>query len=223
MGEMISMIAHQWRQPLNNLALVNQLLITKYQRGKLDEEMIEHFKVTSKRQIDQMSVTIDDFRNFFRQEKTKIDFCINDVIDNVLEMTKSIYANNNIGMNFEANQRYISNGYPNELGQAIINIINNAKDALVEKAIENKFINIELKTKEEYVIISIEDSAGGIPEDIIDNIFDPYFTTKSEKNGTGLGLYMTKMIIQEQLEGTIVVRNSSNGARFDIQLKREEY
>jgi len=222
MGEMIAMIAHQWRQPLNNLALANQLLISKYKKNRLDDETMEYFKENSKKQIDLMSTTIDDFRNFFKSEKNRENFCINSVIDSILDMTKAIYTTSGIKIDFHAKEFYHCYGYPNDLGQAILNIINNAKDALVESNIEDRKINISIERLDGKIVVSIADNAGGIPEEIIDKIFDPYFTTKDSKNGTGLGLYMTKMIIQEKLNANIVVGNENNGANFKIFLRGEE-
>jgi len=224
MGEMISMIAHQWRQPLNNLSLVNQLLVSKYTKEKLDDKAMEYFKVNSKKQIDLMSNTIDDFRDFFNDEKEKKKFKISDSVQNILDMTKVIYKNRGVNINVNIEDEYIVEGFKNALSQAILNIINNAKDALVELNVENKQININIykDTKKDKIVISISDNAGGIPEDIIDKIFDPYFSTKKEKNGTGLGLYMSKMIINEKMNASIKVFNDTDGAIFKIYLNYEE-
>lgn len=223
MGEMISMIAHQWRQPLNNLSLVNQLLISKYNKGKLDEDAILYFKTNSKRQIELMSSTIDDFRNFFKNETKKSEFVVNDIVENILDMTKDIYINNGIKINFTAEKKYKTIGYKNALAQAILNIINNARDALLDNNIENKEIKIDIYKLNNLIIISIQDNAGGIPLKIIDQIFDPYFSTKEEKNGTGLGLYMSKMIIEDKMDAKIIASNEKNGANFKIYLKEIKY
>ena len=223
MGEMISMIAHQWRQPLNNLSLINQLLISRYNKGKLDDEQIEYFKKNSKKQINLMSRTIDDFRNFFKAEKRKEEFVVNDIIQNTLDMTRAIYTSNNIQLEFHAENSYKTFGYPNTLAQAILNIINNARDALIEnRKDDERRIIISLTNDKEYIFINIKDNAGGIPEEILDKIFDPYFSTKQEKNGTGLGLYMSSMIIKEQSDDAkLSVKNETDGANFMITLKGE--
>ena len=219
MGEMIAMIAHQWRQPLNNLSLANQLLIAKYNKGKLNDKTIESFKYNSQKQITHMSKTIDDFRNFFKSEKITQEYCVNEVIENVLSITQDIYANSSIHLEFLQTEQLHSTGYPNELGQAILNIINNAKDALEELDIQNKYITISLDQEDNMILIFIKDNAGGIPPEIHEKVFDPYFSTKKSKNGTGLGLYMTKMIITEKLNGQISFKNIDEGVQFKIELK----
>ena len=137
----------------------------------------------------------------------------------MLLFLKPVFINTNITVetNFEYKKPISLKGYPNELGQTIINILNNAKDALIENQIKDKIVYIDIKEEEKNIIITIEDNAGGIPTDIMAHIFDPYFSTKS-KNGTGLGLYMSKMIIEEHMHGHILVRNSDKGAVFEIQL-----
>jgi signal transduction histidine kinase len=222
MGEMISMIAHQWRQPLNNLSLINQLLVSKYTKNKLDDEAVEYFRVNSKKQIDLMTSTIDDFRTFFKSQKNKSVFSINKAITSTIDMVESIYSSKGIDINFNAQRDYKITGYQNALSQVVLNIINNAKDALVDRDVDDRRIDINIDELDEYIVVSIKDNAGGIPESIIDKIFDPYFSTKQDKNGTGLGLYMSKMIIQEQLGAKIYVNNEADGANFKIYLKREE-
>ena len=248
MGEMISMIAHQWRQPLNSLAMLNQAIIIKYKRDKLDDDNIEYFKENSNNQIQNMSKTIDDFRDFFKPEKEKVEFIINDVVSDAIDMVKPIFENNKIDIIFENKNKYKTLGFPNELGQTILNIINNAKDALVENKIcdksdstschKNKQIKITLKEEKiavensnfQTITLTISDNAGGIPQNIIDKIFDPYFSTKEEKDGTGLGLYMAKLIIEDHMGGKLSVSNDiiinqdgkpSGGAVFKINLKEE--
>ncbi len=219
MGEMLSMIAHQWRQPLNSLMLSNQLVVAKYTKKKLDDKSIEYFKKNSQMLIKQMSQTIDDFKNFFIPAKKKEVFCVNEVIKSVLNMMKDLYTQENISLSFKEKEYLYAFGHPNELGQAILNITNNAKDALIENKIKDKKIDIVLSREKHTIILKISDNAGGIPDSIIDKIFDPYFSTKSKKNGTGLGLYMTKMIIDEQLDASIEVKNTLFGAQFTINLK----
>jgi len=221
MGEMISMIAHQWRQPLNNLSLVNQLLILKYKKNDLDDDALEYFKKNSKKQIELMTNTIDDFRNFFKSQKEKSKFYIDEAIANVLDMVEAIYSNSGVKINFEESQKYKILANQNALTQVILNILNNARDALVDNNIQDKHIDITVFENEDDIIISIKDNAGGIDKDIIDKVFDPYFSTKQDKNGTGLGLYMSKMIIQEQLNAKIDVVNNTDGANFRIYLKKE--
>jgi len=219
MGEMIAMIAHQWRQPLNNLSLANQLLISKYNKGKLTEKTVLTFKENSQKQIQHMSKTIDDFRNFFKEDQESQDFCINDVINHILSITQNSFDNNGVQLTFNAQDKFYTNGYPNELGQAILNITNNARDALDDLKIKEKFIKINIIQKDDLIYIYIKDNAGGIPEEVKDKIFDPYFSTKKDKNGTGLGLYMTKMIITEKLNGNVSFHNTDVGVAFEIQLK----
>ena len=218
MGEILSMIAHQWRQPLNNLSIVNQTLLLKYKKNKLDDDVMSNFKKDSNNQIKQMSTTIDDFRNFFKPDKELKRLCISDTLEETLEIAKPILINFNIHIDTKIKKDVFIDAYQNEFGQVILNIINNAKDALVENNITDKRIFIELKELKDEVIITIKDNGGGIPSDILEEIFDPYFSTKDSKNGTGLGLYMSKLIIEEHMGGTLSASNTKDGAIFTIVL-----
>ena len=222
MGEMIAMIAHQWRQPLNNLSLANQLLISKYKKNKLDDKTMQEFSENSKKQITQMSETVDDFRNFFKEKKEKTKFCVNELIDDILNMTHHVYVNDGIDLQFIQKESLYIYGHPNELGQVLLNILNNAKDALNEQNKAYKKIFITLEKQDGYVCINIEDNAGGIPQSIQEQIYDPYFSTKDEKNGTGLGLYMAKMIIHEKFQGMLTFENTNDGAIFQIMIKDKD-
>lgn len=177
---------------------------------------MDNFKVNSKKQIDQMSSTIDDFRNFFKPEKKKSEFHINDVVHHTLDILKPVLDANNINIKFEEQNVFTIIGHPNELGQAILNILNNAKDALMESEVENKKIDLSLTKTDSTIVLLIGDNSGGIPHEIIDKIFDPYFSTKEEKHGTGLGLYMSKVIIEEHMQAKLTVSNDDYGAVFKI-------
>ena len=221
MGEMIAMIAHQWRQPLNNLALVNQTIVMKFRRNKLDEEAIKSFHEKSKELIGHMSETINDFRNFFRSEKEKQNFCVTEMVEKVISITESLGEMHQIRIDLETGDEPLyTYGYPNEFSQAILNLLTNARDALVENAPETKWIKLRIQSTEREIIVTVEDNAGGIPEANMEKIFDPYFSTKEDKNGTGLGLYMVKMIIVEHMQSDIQVTNTESGARFTITLPK---
>jgi len=221
MGEMISMIAHQWRQPLNVLSLLAQNIVFKYKLHKLDDSVMDDFKSDSMRQILQMSKTIDDFRDFFKPDKCMKVFDIKQQLANAVEMVKPIVAGHGIEISFRSEDGLKVESFPNEFGQSIINILNNAKDVLLESCGEyTKQINVEAKRdKSGAIIVSIEDNGGGIDAQVMPYIFEPYFSTKGVKHGTGLGLYMSKIIVEEHMQGHIRVRNTAEGARFEIVLQ----
>ena len=217
MGEMISMIAHQWRQPLNSLSILNQLIVLKYEKNQLDDQFLKIFDDSSKKQINQMTNTIEDFSNFFKPEKKMIEFSLYVAINQAVGILKPILSKNNINLEIKIEDEFYINGYPNELSHAFLNIMSNSKDALVDKDIENKKIKFSVKRIDNEVVIKISDNAKGISADVIDKIFDPYFSTKENKNGTGLGLYMTKTIIEEHMNGKISVKNDKEGVIFTIK------
>lgn len=170
--------------------------------------------------IDFMSKTIEDFRNYYKPEKQKEEFFIKDTINSALFIVNSALRHSNIKVNTnysDENLKLIS--FKNEFSQALLNIITNAKDILILRKIEKPLINIDIIKNNEYIEISVLDNAGGIDEEIMNKIFDPYFTTKHQSQGTGIGLYMTKMIIENNMSGSIGVENDSNGAKFIIKLK----
>jgi signal transduction histidine kinase len=221
-GEMISMIAHQWKQPLNNLSLINQMLIFQYEDGKLDDKSIQEFDYDSTKQIKQMSQTISDFTNFFSPEVNTREFYLKEVVNQSLDFLRPILLRENIciHLKMKCETDILLKGYPNELGQMIINILNNAKDVLIERDIQNRKIWVNAERVKNQIHLSIEDNAGGISLNVIGKIFDPYFSTKA-KNGTGLGLYMSKMIIEEHMDGQLLVSNTDHGAKFEIILSTE--
>ena len=221
MGEMIGNIAHQWRQPLNALGLVVQNIYYAYEIGDLDKEYLEHSMNKSKKLTSQMSKTIDDFRNFFRPNKRQERFSISGEIQSVSELILASYKNHNIEMVTTLDDSLISIGYPNEFSQVLLNILTNAKDALIEKKIVKSKVIVRSFCKDDKIVVEIEDNAGGIDKNVIKKIFDPYFTTKDKKSGTGIGLYMSKMIIENSMKGKISVHNSSQGAVFRITIKKE--
>jgi signal transduction histidine kinase len=181
--------------------------------------MLDEFNINSTKQIQGMSKTIDDFRDFFKSEKKKIDYCINDIVVNTVEMLNPVLRKYSLHVSFDNEIKVYTNGFPNELGQALVNIINNAKDALIENDVAKKKIEITLEQIDNEIRLKIKDNAGGIAEDIIEKVFNPYFSTKLAKEGTGLGLYMTKLIIEDHIGGSITVSNCEKGACFEIILK----
>ncbi len=213
MGEMVGAIAHQWRQPLNSLNINIQNLDDDYEDGLINKEFIDNFIVKQSRTIKFMSKTIDDFRNFFRIDKIKEDFSIKDAIQATISIQDSQLTHNNINIILSGND-FIIEGLRSEFQQVILNIITNAKDELVKKKIPNAHIYVDI----ENFSIKIRDNALGIDEEIISRIFEPYFTTKEQGTGTGLGLYMSKMIIEKNMEGELVVENVKGGAEFTITL-----
>jgi len=221
MGEMIGNIAHQWRQPLNALSLTVQKIKIFHDNEMLTSEKLNKAVEKSTMLINKMSTTIDDFRNFFRTDKVKEKFQLIDAINETLELLEASLRHNNIDINMIEDKSIILLGYKNELEQVLLNIINNAKDAMIENSTPIPKIEIKTFITNNDINIEISDNAGGIPKDIIDKIFDPYFTTKEQGKGTGIGLYMSKMIIETNMDGKIHVENSDYGAIFTIKIKRD--
>ena len=217
MGEMIGAIAHQWRQPLNAVSLSIQNLKYDYMAGDIDEAFIENYIEENKAVIKFMSKTIDDFRSFFRVDKEKKYFNIKETMESVVSMQSAQLKNHSITLEMSGDEfEYF--GLQSEFQQVILNLINNAKDALEEKAIENPMIKIIIDKQARQILI--QDNAGGVPLDIMERIFEPYFTSKEQGKGTGMGLYMSKMIIEENMDGKLFVRNRDDGACFYIDLSK---
>jgi signal transduction histidine kinase len=219
MGEMIGSIAHQWRQPLNSLAINIQMLEDMAMDNELDEKTISEFVEKNMQTIQFMSNTIDDFRNFFRKDKEAIRFNQKEAVLTTLNLQKAQLKSHNIEVEVDLQDAYVK-GFKNEFMQAVLNLISNAKDAIEErrKKIDREFvgkITISNEIKDGNVILSVSDNAGGIPDEIMERVFEPYFTTKEEGKGTGMGLYMVKGII-EKMNGKIEVMNDDVGAKFII-------
>jgi PAS domain S-box-containing protein len=221
MGEMISMIAHQWRQPLASISAIAGTLSLDVMMKNYNEDFFEE-RLNSVSELSQyLSDTIDDFRSFFKKDKILEKVDVKDMVNACLQIIGSSLKNNNITIVMEIDENIILESYVNELKQVLLNIFKNAEDALCDHNTENATIAITGNQKESNVYLTIEDNAGGVPKEIIDKIFDPYFSTKKKKDGTGLGLYMSKTIIEEHCNGTLMLENSKIGACFTIILPIE--
>ncbi|ACM92308.1 PAS/PAC sensor signal transduction histidine kinase [Nautilia profundicola AmH] len=212
MGEMIGAIAHQWRQPLNTLAINIQLLPEYVEEHGCDEETLEKFVEKNMDTIFFMSSTIDDFRNFFRDDNKKTLFSIKNALEDTLKLINEQLKSKNINVKIKGDDFEIY-GSKTQFQQVLLNLISNSKDAIEENKIEEGEILIEIDSKNKKV--SITDNGGGIDEKIIYKIFEPYFTTKDLK-GSGIGLYMSKTIIEKYFNGKLEATNVKNGAKFTI-------
>jgi C4-dicarboxylate-specific signal transduction histidine kinase len=213
MGEMIANIAHQWRQPLNSLSALHTVLMMDYEdNGKLTQEEISQFKEESRQYIHKMSSTIDDFRNFFSPTKEKEQFVVSDAIKESIKFVKDSYLDSNVELidrTQDGDTQVCS--YKNELMQVIMILLNNSRDAVVGNRIEKPRVTVDLVHKDKKIEIHVKDNGGGIDDDIMDRIFEPYFTTKFKSDGTGVGLYMSKMIIEDSIGGELILENENDG------------
>ena len=215
MGKMLSMIAHQWRQPLSRVTLqISNLQLKEMLGTELTSSEVDNaFNFINDTMI-HLSETIDDFRNFYKHDKKVLTLKLEDVISKSLNVIKGSLISENIKIIQEYNSQEEIELHDNEMMHVILNILKNAEDNFKEKHIENPYIKISTKNR----TICISDNGGGIPEEIIEKIFDPYFTTKDEKNGTGLGLYMSKTIIEEHHNGKLYAKNVDDGVCFVLEL-----
>lgn len=220
MGEMIGNIAHQWRQPLNTLGLVIQNIVLDYQEGTLNGKTLAEYKETAINTVQKMSQTIDDFRNFFQPNRLEETFSLLKPIQEALSLILASMKNNNVSVTVDCPTDLVAFGLPNEFAQVILNLLANAKDALVEKNIPLKKIEISAHAENNRAVICVRDNGGGIPADIIERIFDPYFTSK--ESGTGIGLYMTRVIVEQHMHGKITCRNTQSGAEFILVIPLEK-
>jgi signal transduction histidine kinase len=206
MGEMISIIAHQWKQPLNFLSMVNMNLRRMHKEDKNSSMLI----VEANKQIEYMSNTIDSFRDFYNPSKQKEHFSTEEALNHVLTIVSSALSSAKITIKTTITQDFKLYGNRNEFEQVLLNLINNAKDALIERKIENPKIDITIDKQQ----LTIKDNAKGIKKEYLNKIFDPYFSTK--KNSDGIGLYISKMIIEQELNGTLNVKINQEGTAFII-------
>ncbi|MEA2073004.1 MAG: cache domain-containing protein [Campylobacterota bacterium] len=222
MGDMLSMIAHQWRQPLNQMSYVVMNIESAYEYEELTKDYLDTKVKEANELLEFMSVTIDDFRNYFAPDKTKTDVFINDVLTQAIALIKKTLESENITLELNFNSTREIAIYKNEFIQVVLNLVKNARDVLRDKNIENPKLTITTADYEKKVIVSFKDNGGGIEEGIMEKIFEPYFSTKDEKNGTGLGLYMSKMIIEEHMNAHLSVVNGSEGAEFSVEIPTYE-
>jgi len=237
MGDMIGAIAHQWRQPLNSVGMLIQDIEDAQETGTLTEEHIKYTVSKAMQMVLQMSDTIDDFSNFFKPDKDFVCFRVCSAISDVASMFEPQLVNHNIKLNITCTENsstyesgasnpsftccgsYSVRGFPNEFKHVILNLLKNSMDALDCKKAEDKYINVAIKTTDmDYCYIEISDNGGGIPDKIKSRIFEPYFTTKSQEQGVGIGLYMSKQIVGN-MNGEMWFENSNEGAVFTIKLK----
>lgn len=232
-GEMIGAIAHQWRQPLTSIGGVLINIQDDFEFGQMTEESLEAQIHDGEDLLAYMSQTIEDFRNFFRPNKSKEFFDAKSQCTEAFRLLKDQLEYHNITYQIisryqgesspsHENMSYPCHGYPNEFKQVVINLISNAKDSICEKNISDGNITLFMDRTDQSVIMTVEDNGKGIPENILEKVFDPYFTTKHESQGTGLGLYMSKMIIEKNMDGIISLKNHDKGVKATITLPLSE-
>ncbi len=230
LGEMLQNIAHQWRQPLGALTMIIQSFQSKFLSGKLTEEFIDSRVDDAGVLAKNMSETLEDFRTFFDPNKSHKRFSIKKVIDKSIDLTKYQLEKEGVDVFFNMQEDIEIYGFENELTHVMLNLINNSKDALLENSIEEKQIRIIVKPTQNNVIITVIDNAGGIKNDIMTKVFDPYFTTKHKSVGTGIGLYMSKQMVEKHMNGKISCKNMqhkmgqselSDCAMFTIEIPKE--
>ncbi len=226
MGEMLENIAHQWRQPLSIITTAATGMKVQKQIGALEDKNFYKQCANINANAQYLSQTIEDFRNFIKGDTEAVDFDIKDTIKNFLKLVTSTIKDENIKIELELNEQTRLKGYPNELIQCLLNFFNNAKDAFISNNIphQERFIHISNEFHEDSMSLMFQDNAGGIPEEIIGKIFEPYFTTKHKFQGTGLGLHMSYNLIVHGMQGTLKVKNDTfthkgqvyNGAKFIV-------
>lgn len=218
MGEMISMIAHQWRQPLSNIAMDCNNIIFDIELGSLDEKQSKEKLYDILHVTQHLSNTIDDFRDFFKPNKAKEKVFIRQIVDDALELIKQSLGAHFIECTVDCKDDHEIFIYSRELLQVLINILNNAQEALLDVQKNDRKISIDINLDKEYVFINISNNGSAIKEENLLKIFDPYFSTKDNLNGTGLGLYMSKVIIQKHMKGSISAKNTDFGVIFSIKI-----
>ena len=218
MGEMIAMIAHQWRQPLSSISAASATLNVKAQLDTLDNETVIETSKKIDKFVQHLSSTIDDFRNFFKENKHKKLTNYTKITDSVLGIIGSVLKSKGIEVILELECANEFTSYENEIKQVLINLVTNSKDALLEAGVKEPFIKIKTYTSEKKYILEVSDNGTGIKDEISEKIYDPYFSTKLNKQGTGLGLYMSNIIIQNHCEGKLSFKNRDDGVCFKIEL-----
>ena len=218
LGEMIGNIAHQWRQPLNEVSLLVTDLEDAYNFGVLNKEYFEKTTEIVYRRLKYMSDTITDFSKMHTDDFKQEAFSPKKLIEKLMQFTEGTIKKNNIQIRFMCNDDFEVFGYPNMLSHILLNLLNNSRDILIERSIKKPKIWIKLEKDKANYYIRVLDNGKGIGRSIIDKIFDPYFTTKDKKRGSGLGLYMTKSMVEKQMNGQIHVQNQRQGAEFKITL-----
>jgi C4-dicarboxylate-specific signal transduction histidine kinase len=218
MGEMIGNIAHQWRQPLNVVGLLAQDLCHSYQHGEFSEQYLTTATEKIMRQVKHMSQTIDDFRYFFTPCKEKSEFNVGEVVKRTLALVEATLTSRGIALEVSAADAPVVTGHSNEFSQVMLNLINNAIDAFSEKRCADPTVTVRVTADSGRAVVTIADNAGGIPEEIVGRIFEPYFTTKKHGKGTGIGLYMAKNIVEKSMNGSLSARNCGAGAQFIIEV-----
>lgn len=218
MGEMVSMIAHQWRQPLSSISTISGTLSLDVMMENYDADFFQKELESIDELAQHLSSTIDDFRNFFKTDKELHNEETKKIVENSFKIIAPTLKSKKIDFENNIDNAVFVNTYVSEIKQVLLNIIKNAEDVLVEKEIQNPTIYVEGSKKDGYAEIVIEDNAGGISTEIINRIFEPYFTTKKSKDGAGLGLYMSKIIVEGHCKGKLSIENGKYGARFTIRL-----
>lgn len=222
MGEMINNIAHQWRQPLNSLGLIIQKLPVFYDSPEFNREFLENNTDKAMNLIKHMSQTIESFRNFFRHDKKIVVFDLREVLEKTLLLIKQTFEEQKITIEVNTEGYPKVFGYPNEYAQVLLNILMNARDQLFCNNVDQATISIHMFTAEKTSVVTIADNGGGIAKEVMDRLFEPYFTTKGPDMGTGVGLFMSKTIVENNMGGRLSVRNTGKGAEFRIEVKDGE-
>ncbi|MDD2852298.1 MAG: hybrid sensor histidine kinase/response regulator [Desulfuromonadaceae bacterium] len=218
MGEMLSNISHQWRQPLNNVSLIVQNLLMECEEGTLSSDSCRSYVSECLKALTYMSRTIDSFRVFYHPDQERRLFALHSAVADTISLVREELEYNGINIETVGDKDSFVNGYKNEFSQVLLNIVVNAKEAILRQQPAVPHIEIVCSQKEEKALITVSDNGGGIAPEHTDKIFDPYFTTKFKSQGTGVGLYMAKMIIERHMGGRISVTNSAVGAEVVIEL-----
>ncbi len=218
MGEMIAMIAHQWKQPLSSIAAMASTMKIQQMLGTPSQECVNEQSDLILDQIEYLSHTITDFRNFFKQEKVIKQLQAEDAINDALRIIGKLLDNSGIELRTSYASTREFRTYPKELQHVFINLIKNAADILIEKVKTDRWIEISSRDENDFVVFEVSDNGGGVQAGMIERIFEPYVTTKDEQDGTGLGLYMSQTIIENHLKGSICCENVQEGALFTVRL-----
>jgi len=217
MGEMMDAVAHQWKQPLNALSMMSDMLVDDFKNDLVNQDYIDELSEDAQTQIEHMVTTLNEFRNFFRPKETKESFGLKRSLSSVMLLVNDEFMKNTINVEIQSDKEVLIHGIENEFKHLVLNIINNSKDAFNERDISGRNIYIRFFNTDTSTFLEIEDNAGGIPKNVIDHIFKPEVTTKATGKGTGIGLYMSMQIAQK-LGGTLSVKNLNAGACFTLEI-----